>query len=299
MNYEEPIYIYIFPFGSDGYEVSHAAMSYGDDVINFGGRGFSLSKFALDEANCYKYEVSPSKAGIDTEKLQQAMRDRVNKIKGEDYNFFMENCADQVVACLREAGAQDVKETLGVAIPKLGGFNSLDNWAEKHGKLVQAPAKMIEKVELRNYIKSLFSVLGRDGFERPTSFQKMCDYREFCDCMGFLKDKEGYKHSIKSMYETNEEGGMFHAVKQRSEYMERYMLSKLSEKELVDRIIKTTENYHENEMYGRLMRETICDFVKKDFESVSDETIQSLRKFVNKDAKSDRLVLGNDFSMDR
>jgi hypothetical protein len=185
---EEPIKIYIFPFGTEGMRVSHAALKYGDDIINYGGKGFS-NRIGEPE-NCYIYNIYPSEVGINPKKLTAAIKKRKAKIKGKDYNYFTQNCADQVVAVLKEAGAKDIDQCLGISIPKLDGVPSLDDWAEKHGKLEQIPHEMT----LHNYLSAMAS---KNKFHTATYFKLEEDRESIADYIkGICHPKEHAVYDI-------------------------------------------------------------------------------------------------------
>lgn len=118
----EKIYIYIWDFNSQENKGSHAALGFAGETIDFSPDGFS-SKNDNRMHGCRVYELDPKKIGADPDKLLKAIKKRKRQISGNDYNYFSENCADQVCSVLREAGARDLPDKSGVhtAMPTTGG----------------------------------------------------------------------------------------------------------------------------------------------------------------------------------
>lgn len=119
---EQPIRLYIYRFLSDKYAPSHAALEYKGNSIDYSSKGFSENGDS-GQHGCYVYEIYPSDIGVDPKKLEQAIQKRQKQIQGSDYQYFTENCADQVLAVLKEAGAKNLPNQtgLGLSIPSMEG----------------------------------------------------------------------------------------------------------------------------------------------------------------------------------
>lgn len=235
---EEPIKLYIYPFGALECPVSHAALSYGEQVIDFGSKGFFKNVRKND--GCYIYNIYPSEAGIDAKKLQKAIEKRQKQVKGNDYNYLTENCADQVFAVLKEAGAKDLNKTLGIAIPKLDGVNSLDDWAEKHGHLVQTPNQDNIHTNLRHLIK------GINNKEHPKKAKFSEDMAKIRAAAQALISPEDCRHSLKNLYESScnrKKANLLDKISARREYMENYIYTQLPAEEVVRQMIEIINEY--------------------------------------------------------
>lgn len=112
----ETIKIYIYDFASEQNFASHAALEFAGGAIDYGPSGFSSAGDDGQHA-CRVYEIDPAKIGVDPEKLAAAIEQRKNNIKGEQYGYFSENCANQVCEVLREAGATGLPDLTGAGIP--------------------------------------------------------------------------------------------------------------------------------------------------------------------------------------
>jgi len=232
---EKPIKLHIYPFGSSENIISHAIMEYDGEVVNYSSRGFS--KNAGQSDGCYIYEVYPSEVGIDGEKLKQAIQNRKTKVAGKDYNFLTENCADQIVAVLEEAGAKDISKTLGISIPKLDGVSSLDDWAEKHGKLVQKPENF--HASLRQYLKAAYN------HKTVSNVKFIEDKNTVQDCLDVIKDRETYLKKIKKDYEGKcAKSSLLDQISLRHEYVQRYALTLLSPEQLAKKVALITNDYN-------------------------------------------------------
>lgn len=180
---EEPIRIYIYDFLSDKYAPSHAALEYKGETIDFSSHGFSSSSNETMHG-CKVYEVYPSKIGVSPAKLQQAIKNRKAQIKGSDYQYLTQNCADQVVAVLRSAGAKDLPN---IGIPSMSGKapqiaadallgpvlkdvlekSTVEKWAETHGKLTEVRKNETDYYKTKNDFLTYLKIL-----ENPETYKK-------------------------------------------------------------------------------------------------------------------------------
>ena len=237
---EEPIKLYIYPFGALECPVSHAALSYGEQVIDFGSKGFFKNVRKND--GCYIYNIYPSEAGIDAKKLQKAIEKRQKQIKGNDYNYLTENCADQVFAVLKEAGAKDLDKTLGIAIPKLDGVNSLDDWAEKHGHLVQTPNQDNIHTNLRHLIN------GINNKEHPKKAKFSEDMAKIRAAAYALTSPQKCRNMLKGIYERTckrKKSNFIDKINARREYLDNYIYTQLPAEEVVRQMVAIINEYPE------------------------------------------------------
>lgn len=164
---EEPIKLYIYPFLTKHNMVSHAAMAYKGEAIDYSSQGFQSVTSAGEDADVYW--LYPSELGIKPEKLLDAMKKRKEKIKGDDYQYLGENCAKQVIACLEEAGVKNIPKVLGISVPSLPVLDDLGDWAGRVG-----------------YYKG-----------KKLSYEKTDEYKEqFCDCLSILCDRTAFKEKM-------------------------------------------------------------------------------------------------------
>ena len=168
-----PIRIYIYDFNSEENKGSHAALEFEGEVIDYSSAGFS-SRSDRCQHGCRVYEIEPENIGVDPDKLIKAIKQRKREIRGSDYNYLSQNCADQVMTVLRRAGATDLPDESGahtakptaegsvadvvkdaVNIPIIGdiagavasgivkaetfitGQDALDEWCEANGRLAE------------------------------------------------------------------------------------------------------------------------------------------------------------------
>lgn len=182
-NKEEPIRIYIYDFLSKGYGPSHAALEYKGQTIDFGSKGF-LNTADNKMHGCKVYEVYPSQIGVTPAKLQQAILNRKKQLKGSDYQYFTQNCADQVIAVLRDSGAKDLPS--GIGIPSLSGTapqivksllnptlgyllekQTLENWAKEHGSLAEVRKNQEDYYHIKSTFYESIKIL-----ENPEQYKK-------------------------------------------------------------------------------------------------------------------------------
>lgn len=242
-----PIKLYIFPFGGDENTMSHAALEYHGNIIDYGSKGFS--RRLLKDNECYVYEIDPQKAGIDTDKLEQAIIQRQKELRGKDYNYLTENCADQVIAVLEEAGAKDIKKLFGISIPMLNGLPSLDDWAEKYGTLIQTPEEMAGKTNLAHYLKALIERRGN-----PASVKFIKDRKKVRNCLWAMADPEQYRKDIKKDYKNRyTRGDFFQKAEAEKEYSEYYLLSMLPQEELARQVASVLSQYPDNSYKRQMM----------------------------------------------
>ncbi len=155
---EDPIRIFIYPFGGDNMGLtSHAALEYKNRTISYGSKGNDNSiDFTWASETCRVYEIYPSLIRdfkIDTAKLEELIKKQQKK-PGEDYKFLRDNCADQCIEVLEGAGAEGIVQPAGIAIPQV-----LEIWAKKYGHEVSQEQVVDNSVVLHqqfvNNIKAL------------------------------------------------------------------------------------------------------------------------------------------------
>ena len=132
-------------------------MEYNGEVIDYSSSGFS--RFGVARQDCKVYEIYPSEAGIDPDKLLKAMKERKENVKGSDYQYFGNNCARQVIACLEAAGAKDIPQPLGIAVPSIPFFDDLEDWAKEHGYLASKNQSSTEQGDLYTKYKYAIEIL--------------------------------------------------------------------------------------------------------------------------------------------
>lgn len=208
---EDPIRIFIYPFGGDNMGLtSHAALEYKGKTISYGSAGNDNSiDFTWSSETCRVYEIYPSMIKdfkIDTEKLEELITQQQKK-PGRDYKFFRDNCADQCIEVLEGAGAKGIVQPAGIAVPQI-----LEIWAKKYG----------HEISQNQVVDHSFKI-----------------HQEFVDNIKALqlkKDPQLYEH-ISKVYKQD---GLKHAIEGiRGESIgptRWYQLSKKSEDELCRRI---------------------------------------------------------------
>ena len=249
--FKDKIKLYIFPFGSGEMMIGHAALEYRNNVIDYSTKGFSEKLSHHKE--CYVYEIDPLKVNIDPDKLEEAIKNRKAIIKGSNYNYLTENCADQIFEVLTEAGATDLKKTLGISIPKLDGVPSLDDWAEKHGTLIQTPIQEMGALNLQHYIKSILS----NAAPSPNMVKFEDDFEKVENYVKAICNPEQYKNDIKEHYKREykracAEGNILDKIKANHEYSEHKMLVLLPQEELARQVAEIFASYPESN-YKKMM----------------------------------------------
>ena len=155
---EDPIRIFIYPFGGDNMGLtSHAALEYKNKAISYGSAGNDDNvDFTWSSETCRVYEIYPSMIKdfeIDTEKLEELIKERQKK-SGDDYKFLRDNCADQCIKVLEGAGAKGIVQPAGIAIPQV-----LEIWAKKYGHEISQNQVVDNSVQMHqefvNNIKAL------------------------------------------------------------------------------------------------------------------------------------------------
>lgn len=173
-------------------------------------------------------------------KLEQAIEKRQQQIKGKDYNYLTENCADQIFAVLREAGAKDLSKTLGISIPKLDGVNSLDDWAEKNGHLVQIPKPEDKQPNLRHLINGINS-------RRPPKTLKFSeDLAKVRAAAQTLVSPEECRRALKKHYDSSckfKSNNFLDKMTARREYLENYLYTQLPAEEVVRQLVAIINEY--------------------------------------------------------
>ena len=104
---EMPIIVKIESIGGKGRHF-HGAMAYGDVAIDSNGAGQNGPKDGkmeapVDTKGSY-FVLYPSRLGIDSKKLAQAMY--AEAMKQNDYDFYLNNCIDHIIRPMKEAGAK-------------------------------------------------------------------------------------------------------------------------------------------------------------------------------------------------
>jgi len=155
---EEPIKIYIYPFLAKKNVVSHAAMRYKDESIDYGTKGFN--EYTRPHEDAHVYYLYPSEIGVDPKKLVEAIKRRKKIVKGSDYGYLGQNCAKQVIACLEEAGAKDISKPLGISVPTVPIFDDLEDWAQKNGHYKGIPLSEDKAKKYKREFTECLEILG-------------------------------------------------------------------------------------------------------------------------------------------
>lgn len=195
---EKPIVLRIFHFGSDKMLVSHASMSYDGQNIDYSSKGFSDNATRSD---CFEYNIYPSEVGIDPESLKKAITEQKKNVKGDDYNYLTQNCADQVIAVLETAGAKDIPQPLGIAVPSIPVLDDLEDWAKVNGHLVKG--------------------------DKAYHAQRQQDLNTYRDYISAATNPEEFKKNIKKEYEQDKKSSknLYEKAKATKKYFERYLMA--------------------------------------------------------------------------
>lgn len=109
-------------------------------MIDYSPNGFS-NRSDERQHGCRVYEIDPQKIGVAPQQLLTEIKYRKQKIRGADYSYLSENCADQVCSVLRAAGANNLPDKSGVfhvATPTMGG-SIVDVVSDKVEKAIDIP----------------------------------------------------------------------------------------------------------------------------------------------------------------
>ena len=273
------IKLYLFPFGSEENLGSHAALEYNGQVIDYSSRGFAPHLRAKKE--CYIYEIDAQKAGIDPKKLEEAIQKRKKTIKGKNYNYLTENCADQVIAVLEEAGAKNISKTLGISIPMLDGVASLDDWAEKNGTLIQTPLHEKGRANLHHYLKGLAKGTA------PTSIKYQEDREKIKNCIQAICNPADYKQKIKKDYDQACAKGSFSdKMAANKKYSEQYMLTMLPQEEIARQVKEILCEYPDNRYKQLLINNGQSLLISASYRDTLSETTKDYLQQAGFPAKS-------------
>lgn len=199
----EKIYIYIYDFGSEN-QGSHAALQFGEEIIDFSPKGFSEIR-DQDRHECRVYTIDPKQINVKPEKLLEAIKKRKEKITGSNYFYFGENCAKQVCAVLREAGAKNLPDETGLDIPTptMQGMSrvikdkiGIPIIGDVAGKLVQTVSHTAKIVTGQETLEEYCQQNGRLAEVRQASATYHRTRNEFKKLMQILHDPQAYQQEM-------------------------------------------------------------------------------------------------------
>jgi len=294
---EEPIEIYIYRFGAKDNLVSHAAMKFGRECIDYSSKGFKKSTGPHEDAHVYY--LYPSELGIDPKKLTEAMKERKKQIKGSDYEYFGENCAKQVIACLEKARAGDVPRTLGISVPSLVGKGDLEGWAKEHGYYQGQTMAGEKSIKYYNQFREAMEVLcRREEFkqEMEKEYRERISDEDKDDIREYLKEQSNltFNGMKKYIYERVQDGPTQIQIKT---YNHKKLLLSKSEDELLDMAVAaykstTGQDMEVVKVNGKrmivpvnseknsdgLLRSEMVEFAMKNTHNMSDKVWNRLKK---------------------
>jgi len=201
----EKIRIYIFNFGSAQNAGSHAALEFNGQTIDFGPEGF-LDKSDDQQHECRVYEIDPKQINVNPQKLIEAINQRKQQVRGSDYLYFSENCAEQVCAVLRQAGAKKLPDETGLGIPTptmTGMANVISDQIDVPviGDIVGGTASFVagaaKVVTGQKTLEEYCQQNGKLAETRVTSSDFSRIQNEFSNYMNMLKDPEAFKQEMR------------------------------------------------------------------------------------------------------